>query len=145
MRGWRSNPECENMAQRRKVLRLLMGPRFGFWRNGKVLKLDCGDTAQLCKYIKQPLNCILKMGEPYGVQIISIKLLKMKKERMKVFKKNTNPATIQWVSENKLWQAEWHFPTNNTFILISAPCTSRSLFKDEGMDYSECFPKWSLL
>ena len=30
------------MAQRRKVLRLLMGPRFGFWRNGKVLKLDCG-------------------------------------------------------------------------------------------------------
>lgn len=42
------------------------------------------------------------MGELYGMQIISIKLLKMKKERMKVFKKNNNPATIQWVSENKL-------------------------------------------
>ena len=144
MRGWRANPECENMAQRRKVLRLLMSPRFGFWRNGKVLKLDCGDTAQLCKYIKQPLDCTLKMGEFYDMQIISIKLLKMKKERMKVFKKNNNPEPIQRVSENKLWQ-EWHFPTNNTFILISAPCTSRSLFKDKGMDYSECFPKQSLL
>lgn len=84
------------------------------------------------------------MGEFYDMQIISIKLLKMKKERMKVFKKNNNPEPIQRVSENKLWQ-EWHFPTNNTFILISAPCTSRSLFKDKGMDYSECFPKQSLL
>ena len=79
-----------------------MSPRFGFWRNGKVLKLDCGDTAQLCKYIKQPLDCTLKMGEFYDMQIISIKLLKMKKERMKVFKKNNNPEPIQRVSENKL-------------------------------------------
>lgn len=29
------------MAQEGKLLRLLMGPRFGFWKNGKVLKLDC--------------------------------------------------------------------------------------------------------
>ena len=65
---------------------MLMGPRFGFWKNGKVLKLDCGDTTQLCKYIEQPLNCTLKMGELYGMQITSIKLLKMKKERMEDFK-----------------------------------------------------------
>ena len=121
------------------------GSKVWFLEEWESSKIRLRDTAQLCNYIKQPLNCALKMGELYGMQIISIKLLKMKKERMKVFKKNNNPATIQWVSENKLWQAEWHFPTNNTFILISAPCTSRSLFKDEGMDYSECFPKWSLL
>ena len=42
------------------------------------------------------------MGEFYGMQIISVKLLKMKKERMKVFKKNNNPEPIQRVSENKL-------------------------------------------
>lgn len=136
MREWKSNPECETMAQRRNVLRLLMGPRFVFWRNGNVLKLDCADTVQLCEYIKQTLTCTLKMGEFYGMQIISIKLLKKKKARKKIFTKNNNPETMERVSVNQLWKETMAISYQQHLLQN----TSRHTFKGEGMGYFLFFP-----